>query len=228
MKQIFDDAGLEYLQLEFIADFFVPEGDPLRAASDERRQLLFDAAAEFGAYHIKVGNIPGTPAEIPQLTEALRASCARTRGAGRRRGHRLRVHAVRRERADARHRARGGAGRRAAERRPGDRHLAHGQARHRARRAAQGAARVPDVGRAERRPVGEHGGRGRRGRQPPPPPGRGRVPDPRLHRGLPGRGLRPARGESRSCRRRCASSRSKRNSSVSYETTASQFSPAVA
>ncbi len=84
MKQIFDDAGLEYLQLEFIADFWVPEGDPLRAASDKRRKLLFDAALEFDAYHIKVGNIPGTPAEIPQLTEAFGELCqdAVTRAGG--------------------------------------------------------------------------------------------------------------------------------------------------
>jgi sugar phosphate isomerase/epimerase len=75
MKQIFDDAGLQYLQLEFIADFWVPKGDPLRTASDERRNMLFEAAAEFGAYHIKVGNIPGTPAEIPQLTEAFGELC---------------------------------------------------------------------------------------------------------------------------------------------------------
>jgi sugar phosphate isomerase/epimerase len=75
MKQIFDDAGLQYLQLEFIADFFVPKGDPLRAASDERRKMLFEAAAEFGAYHIKVGNIPGTPCEIPQLTEGFAELC---------------------------------------------------------------------------------------------------------------------------------------------------------
>jgi sugar phosphate isomerase/epimerase len=84
MKQIFDDSGLKYLQLEFLADFFVPEGDPLRADSDARRQLLFDAALEFDALHIKVGNIPGTPCELPQLTEAFAELCtdARERAGG--------------------------------------------------------------------------------------------------------------------------------------------------
>jgi sugar phosphate isomerase/epimerase len=84
MKQIFDDSGLKYLQLEFLADFFVPQGDPLRADSDARRRLLFDAALEFDALHIKVGNIPGTPCELPQLTEAFAELCtdARERAGG--------------------------------------------------------------------------------------------------------------------------------------------------
>ena len=46
MKQIFDDAGLKYLQVEFLADFFAPDGSPERAESDERRTLLLETAAE--------------------------------------------------------------------------------------------------------------------------------------------------------------------------------------
>jgi sugar phosphate isomerase/epimerase len=76
MKQIFDDAGLEYLQLEFLADFFVAPGDELRRESDARRKLLFDAAAEMDALHIKVGNIPGTPCELGRLTEGFAELCA--------------------------------------------------------------------------------------------------------------------------------------------------------
>ena len=75
MKAIFDDAGLTYLQVEFLADFFVEEGEPARAESDERRKLLFDTAAVFGAHHIKVGNIPGTPCELSKLTEAYGELC---------------------------------------------------------------------------------------------------------------------------------------------------------
>ena len=75
MKRVFDDSGLEYIQLEFLQDFFVPEGDPLRADSDRRRRLLFDAAAAFDAHHIKVGNIPGTPAELGRVTEAFAELC---------------------------------------------------------------------------------------------------------------------------------------------------------
>jgi sugar phosphate isomerase/epimerase len=76
MRQIFDDAGLKYLQVEFLQDFWVPKGDPLREASDARRKLLFDTAAMFDAHHIKVGNIPGTPGELDQVTEAFAELCA--------------------------------------------------------------------------------------------------------------------------------------------------------
>ncbi len=75
MKEIFDDAGLRYLQLEFLADFFVAPGDPLRAESDKRRQLLFEAAATLDAHHIKVGNIPGTQCDLGQLTDAFGELC---------------------------------------------------------------------------------------------------------------------------------------------------------
>jgi sugar phosphate isomerase/epimerase len=76
MKRIFDDAGLTYLQVEFLADFFVPAGEPARVESDARRKLLFETAAVFDAHHIKVGNIPGTPCEAGALTDAFAELCA--------------------------------------------------------------------------------------------------------------------------------------------------------
>ena len=76
MKQVFDDNGLRHLELEFLMDWFVDPGDPRREASDEMRKLLFEAAAVLGAHHIKVGNIPGTPCELPQLTERFGELCA--------------------------------------------------------------------------------------------------------------------------------------------------------
>ena len=45
MKQVFDDNGLRYLELEFLMDWFLDEDDERRRASDEIRALLFDAAA---------------------------------------------------------------------------------------------------------------------------------------------------------------------------------------
>jgi sugar phosphate isomerase/epimerase len=75
MKQIFDDAGLRYLEVEFLADFFAEPGTPERQASDALRSQLFDTAAAFGAHHIKVGNIPGTPCALPRLTEEFAALC---------------------------------------------------------------------------------------------------------------------------------------------------------
>ncbi len=75
MRRIFDDAGLNYLEVEFLADFFAPRGAPERTESDRRRQLLFETAAAFDAHHIKVGNIPGTPCGFDELTEAFAELC---------------------------------------------------------------------------------------------------------------------------------------------------------
>jgi sugar phosphate isomerase/epimerase len=75
MKQILDDHGLRYLELEFLMDWFVEEGDERRKASDATRRLLFEAAAVLGAHHVKVGNIPGTPCALPALTERFAELC---------------------------------------------------------------------------------------------------------------------------------------------------------
>jgi sugar phosphate isomerase/epimerase len=75
MHRVFEDAGLTYLEVEFLDDFFVEPGDPRRETSDRRRRLLFDTAAEFGAHHIKVGNIPGTKAELAKVTDAFGELC---------------------------------------------------------------------------------------------------------------------------------------------------------
>jgi sugar phosphate isomerase/epimerase len=75
MRSIFDDAGLRQLEVEFLADFFAPPGEPAREQSDRLRRQLFDTAAAFDAHHIKVGNIPGTPCELARLTEEFAALC---------------------------------------------------------------------------------------------------------------------------------------------------------
>jgi len=80
MKRIFDDAGLRHLELEFIMDWFLDPGDERRTASDAIRELLLDAAGELGAHHIKVGNIPGTPCELSQVTERFGELCAEAAG----------------------------------------------------------------------------------------------------------------------------------------------------
>ena len=76
MKQMLDDHGLRHLELEFLMDWFLDEDDDRRKASDRNRRLLFDAAAALGAHHVKVGNIPGTPCPLPQLTERFAELCA--------------------------------------------------------------------------------------------------------------------------------------------------------
>jgi sugar phosphate isomerase/epimerase len=76
MKQAFDDNGLRHLELEFIMDWFLDPEDERRQASDRTRELLFRAAAELDAHHIKVGNIPGVPCELSRLTERYAELCA--------------------------------------------------------------------------------------------------------------------------------------------------------
>ena len=75
LKQVFDGNGLRYLELEFLMDWFLDPGDERRRASDVTRRLLLDAAAALNAHHVKVGNIPGVPAELTQLTERFAELC---------------------------------------------------------------------------------------------------------------------------------------------------------
>src|SRR5215218_7556816 len=76
IKQLMDDNGLRYRELEFIWGFFEDEGTEGRKESDELRDLLLEAAAAVGAHHVKVGNIPGVPCELPKLTERYAELCA--------------------------------------------------------------------------------------------------------------------------------------------------------
>jgi sugar phosphate isomerase/epimerase len=75
LKEIFDDNGLRHLELEFLMDWFLDEHDERRRASDRTRAMLLEAAAVLDAHHIKVGNIPGIPAELPRLCERFGELC---------------------------------------------------------------------------------------------------------------------------------------------------------
>lgn len=76
IRRIFDDHGLEHLEVEFANDWFLDAGTPERAASDRTRALLFDAAARLRANHIKVGNIPGRACPPEKLAERFAELCA--------------------------------------------------------------------------------------------------------------------------------------------------------
>ena len=73
---LFDEYGLRHLELEFLWEWFIDEGDERRTQSDELRARLWAAAAALPAHHVKVGNIPGTPCDIDRLTEAYAELCA--------------------------------------------------------------------------------------------------------------------------------------------------------
>jgi len=76
IRSIFVDAGLRDLEIEFLNDWFVAPGDPRRTASDAQRDLLFTAAVELGAHHVKLGNLKRTTASMTQLTDGFAAMCA--------------------------------------------------------------------------------------------------------------------------------------------------------
>jgi sugar phosphate isomerase/epimerase len=76
LKEILDANGLRHLELEFLMDWFLDPDDERRQVSDAQRRLLFDAAAVLEPHHIKVGNIPATPAPIEQVTERFAELCA--------------------------------------------------------------------------------------------------------------------------------------------------------
>ena len=193
MKQAFDDNGLRHLELEFLMDWFLDPDDERRRASDQTRDAALRRRRRARRPSHQGRQHPGHAGRALAAHGALRRALRRRRRAHRRED-RLRVHAVRRERPEHRRRARGRRRRGRRERRHRDRHVAHVEARHRARRAAPDPDRVPVVDRAQRRPVRRHGRPDRRDRQPPPAARRGRVRHPRLRRGLPGSRLPRAVG----------------------------------
>lgn len=77
VKALLDAHGLEYVELEFVWEWMLPADDPRRVAAEPIWELLFEAAGALGAHHIKVGNIPGTPCELPVVIERFAELCAR-------------------------------------------------------------------------------------------------------------------------------------------------------
>jgi sugar phosphate isomerase/epimerase len=80
VKQLFDDNGLRYLELECLLDWMLDPADELRRVADARKELLFEAAAALDAHHIKVANIFGRRCELPVLTERYAELCAEAAG----------------------------------------------------------------------------------------------------------------------------------------------------
>jgi sugar phosphate isomerase/epimerase len=76
VKQLFDDNGLRYLELECLLDWMLDPGDEARGVADARKELLFEAAAALDAHHIKVANIFGRPCELSLLKERYAELCA--------------------------------------------------------------------------------------------------------------------------------------------------------
>ena len=80
MKSIMDDNGIQYLELEFLTDWFV--GGVRREESDARKRRLLEAAEVLRATHIKIGDFYNTPYTMPRLVESFSVLCQEAENAG--------------------------------------------------------------------------------------------------------------------------------------------------
>jgi sugar phosphate isomerase/epimerase len=74
MKEIFNDNGIEHIELEFLTDWFL-DGER-KQQSDLRKKSLLAAAEALGAHHVKVGDFFREKCPMPRLIEAFAALCA--------------------------------------------------------------------------------------------------------------------------------------------------------
>jgi sugar phosphate isomerase/epimerase len=74
MKQILDDNGIQHIELEFLADWFM-DGEQ-KKQSDIRKKMLLSAAEVLGARHVKVGDFLRQQTPMPRLMESFGALCA--------------------------------------------------------------------------------------------------------------------------------------------------------
>jgi sugar phosphate isomerase/epimerase len=81
IKRIFDDHGMTHIEIEFLTDWWITEGER-KAACDARKRMLFEAAATLGAHHVKVGDFLNSPCPMPQLIAAFAALCREAAGYG--------------------------------------------------------------------------------------------------------------------------------------------------
>ena len=80
MKSILDDNGIQYLELEFLTDWFLDGAR--KSESDSRKRRLMEAAGVLGAKHIKVGDFYNSPYSMPHLVESFAALCAEAEDQG--------------------------------------------------------------------------------------------------------------------------------------------------
>ena len=80
MKQILDDHGVNFVELEFLTDWFL-EGERRKKSDIEKKRLL-DAAGALEAHHVKVGDFYREPCTLPRLVESFAGLCADAAAAG--------------------------------------------------------------------------------------------------------------------------------------------------
>jgi len=74
MKQILDDNGMKYVELEFLTDWFL-DGER-KKQSDIQKQKLLLAAEALQAKHVKVGDFFREQCPMPRLIDAFAELCA--------------------------------------------------------------------------------------------------------------------------------------------------------
>lgn len=82
MRRLFDDNGIDTVELEFLTGWVYPKGHPRRDGEQPIRDLLLEAAGEMRARHIKVGNIDGAPFGNDHLRTVFGEICAEAAGVG--------------------------------------------------------------------------------------------------------------------------------------------------
>jgi sugar phosphate isomerase/epimerase len=73
MKHILDENGIVNVEVEWLLDWYCT--DARKAASDEIRSLLLDAAEALRARHIKVADLGNDCADVARMTEAFAPLC---------------------------------------------------------------------------------------------------------------------------------------------------------
>lgn len=73
MKFILDDNGIEFVELEFLTDWFL-DGARKRE-SDGRKRRLLKASEVLGAKHIKIGDFYNTPCPMEKIVESFASLC---------------------------------------------------------------------------------------------------------------------------------------------------------
>ncbi|MFY9675082.1 MAG: sugar phosphate isomerase/epimerase [Terriglobales bacterium] len=73
MRQILDDNGIRFIELEFLNDWFL-EGER-KTQSDIRKRKLFAAAEVLRAYHVKVGDFFQESCPMDRLVESFAGPC---------------------------------------------------------------------------------------------------------------------------------------------------------
>ena len=74
IKQILDDNGIKYVELEFLTDWFL-DGER-KKRSDISKTMLLDASEILQAHHVKVGDFCQETTPMPRLVEAFATLCA--------------------------------------------------------------------------------------------------------------------------------------------------------